>query len=179
MNSAQIDYALRNDACTQGLFAAVVPSDHLRPLIKQLRLPCAYVVNTDPSTQPGQHWVAFYFPPQAWEPAEFYDTYGQEAGSINGDLAHFLHKYKHRPPPRQNGQVVQGLLSSACGQHCIYFLALRSRGWTMAEILDLFSRQELDWNDSMVTAFVNRHFALDTVVMDWPYVLQTSVSKAT
>jgi hypothetical protein len=143
-------------------------------MVKARRLPCAYVVNTDPSSKPGTHWVAYYFPRDISQPAEFYDTYGQE---VSAELRHFLKKYGHLARPMQNTQVVQGLVSSACGQHCIYYLALRCRGWTMDEIVKLFSRTELNWNDSMVTAFVNKHFGLDTEVKDWPFLLQHSVNK--
>ena len=36
--------------------------------------PYGFVANTDPSTEPGMPWVAFYFPSR--EKGEFFDSYG-------------------------------------------------------------------------------------------------------
>ena len=39
-----------------------------------IRFPYGFVANTDPSTEPGTHWVAFYFPSR--DKGEFFDSYG-------------------------------------------------------------------------------------------------------
>ena len=39
------------------------------------RFPCGFVANTDPSDEPGAHWVAFYF--QSERKGEFFDSYGK------------------------------------------------------------------------------------------------------
>lgn len=38
--------------------------------------PTAFILNTDPSTKPGEHWVAVYFDPTGNATMEYYDSYG-------------------------------------------------------------------------------------------------------
>ena len=73
MNTAEITRALEQDPITSKSFLGVFPSDKLpQPLDKH---PCGFVANTDPSSKPGMHWVAFYFPSEG--EGEFFDSYGR------------------------------------------------------------------------------------------------------
>ena len=66
MDTLQIE---RNDSYAEKLFKGVYPKDQL-PTVEY---PGSYVVNTDPSTAPGEHWVAMFFNnPRS---AEFFDSY--------------------------------------------------------------------------------------------------------
>jgi len=71
MGSLLIAHLLQQDRLPQ--FCGVFPSDKLpqQPLAK----PSALVVNTDPSSKPGQHWVAFYF--DVDNTGDFFDSFGQ------------------------------------------------------------------------------------------------------
>ncbi len=173
MNTVEIDLALRSDECTRDYFGGVWASDRLKLVSKQCAMPVCFVANTDPSNRPGQHWVAFYFPPSG--PAEFFDSYGFEAerGSLNKFQTHFGHKSKI-----WNRTRMQGELSTACGQYCIYYLTLRCRGYAMDEIVRSFSgdRPDWNWNDSVAVAFVNKHFRLSTVNVDYAFVIQGALS---
>ena len=53
------------------IFDGVFPADEVPKLNT---FPCGFVANTDPSTEPETHWVAFYFPSR--EKGEFFDSYG-------------------------------------------------------------------------------------------------------
>ena len=63
MNTFQITRGLEQDPITSKNFCGVFPSDTLPQSIE--RYPCGFVVNTDPSSEPGTHWVAFYFPSES------------------------------------------------------------------------------------------------------------------
>ena len=52
---------------------AVTSADRL-PSRTDFQRPAGLIVNTDPFTRPGEHWVCFYFPQTG--PAEFFDSLG-------------------------------------------------------------------------------------------------------
>jgi hypothetical protein len=85
MNTNQIAYALEQDSITSKRFCGVFPSDRLPETIE--RYPCGFIANTDPSSQPGIHWVAFYFPTE--HKGEFFDSYG-EAPNYYHDISFTL-----------------------------------------------------------------------------------------
>ena len=161
MNSAQIHTVLSLDKCTRHTFKGVYPADQFQ-LDKEIS--SAVVVNTDPSDKPGQHWVAF------WSHAgqiEFFDSYGMKAKHYFPDL-NFDCIY--------NMKCLQSDYSSCCGQYCIYFIILRSRGHSIKEIGGYFSENK-KWNDAMVTGFVNKHCNVNVAIIDYNYVVQNCLNK--
>ena len=72
MNTLQIERALKRNTFTKKTFAGVFAADELPKIMNTF--PCGFVANTDPSTEPGTPWVAFYFPSR--EKGEFFDSYG-------------------------------------------------------------------------------------------------------
>ena len=60
MNTLQIKRALERDTFTKKIFGGVFAADELPKTFDTFS--CGLVANTDPSTEPGTHWVAFYFP---------------------------------------------------------------------------------------------------------------------
>ena len=71
MNTLQLERALKHNTFTKKIFVGVFAADELPKLNT---FPCGFVANTDPSTEPGTRWVAFYFPSR--EKGEFFDSYG-------------------------------------------------------------------------------------------------------
>ena len=71
MNTLQLERALKHNTFTKKIFVGVFAADELPTLNT---FPSGFVANTDPSTEPGTHWVAFYFPSR--EKGEFFDSYG-------------------------------------------------------------------------------------------------------
>ena len=53
----QIERILRRDPYCKKIFKGVYASDQ----IKRFSYPSAYVINSDPSTRPGKHWIAVFF----------------------------------------------------------------------------------------------------------------------
>ena len=72
MNTLQIKRALERNAFTKKIFGGVFAADEVPQIIDTF--PYGFVANTDPSTEPGTHWVAFYFPSR--DKGEFFDSYG-------------------------------------------------------------------------------------------------------
>ena len=136
MNTLQIKRALERNPYTKKTFCGVFPADQLPKTF--YTFPCGFVANTDPSTQPGTHWVSFYFPSR--EKGEFFDSYGH--------------------PPEHYGfkfYEIQSSWSEVCGQYCIFYLYHKSRGYSMNKIVNLFT-DNTSINDCNVACYVKKHF---------------------
>ena len=151
MNTAQIAGALTHNAVTSTKFCGVFPSDKIPRTIH--RYPCGFVVNTDPSTKPGTHWVAFYFPSE--EKAEFFDSYGHTPKYYKLSLGNLATKYIWT----FNHRTLQSAWTAVCGHYCIFYLAHRANGYSMNKIINLFDHDSMS-NDVHVERFVKAHFNL-------------------
>ena len=58
MNTAQIGRILQSDPHTWDVFVDVYAQDQLPK--RGQKYPSAYVCNTDPHTEEGEHWIAIY-----------------------------------------------------------------------------------------------------------------------
>ena len=149
MNTAQITHSLEQDRVTSKKFCGVFPSDKLPQTID--RYPCGFVANTDPSSGPGTHWVAFYSPSE--EKGEFFDSYGHAPEYYRRSFGDFL---KSRAWDF-NRRKLKSVWSDVCGQYCIFYLSHRARGQSMSDIVHLFNNDTI-LNDTKVSQFVKRHF---------------------
>lgn len=161
MNSAQIHYILSNDELTRYQFKGVYARDHFN---EKTSKPGLYVINTDDSDKPGEHWVAIYNNGRE----EFFDSYGNHPSyfGINTTKNVIYNKTRY-----------QNDLSTCCGQYCIYFLTLRCRHHDMGQIKSYLEPSMKMWNDNMVTRYVNKHFNIKTDVSDYPFVIQFCLNK--
>ena len=149
MNSAEIADILRRDQQTTHYFRGVFASDELPK--RQLPRPSALVVNTDPSTEPGQHWVGIFITKDG--EGEYFDSYGQPP---------FLKSFEtffrnHSDGTRFNRQRLQGPFSTVFGQYTLFYLLHRCRGMSMNAITRHFST-DLNYNDVVVNDFIRRNF---------------------
>ena len=133
MNTAQITNALEQDPVTSKKFCGVFPSDKLPQTID--RYPCGFVANTDLSSEPGTHWVAFYFPSE--EKGEFFDSHGHAPEYYRKSFGDFLRSRAWD----FNRRKLQSAWSDVCGQYCIFYLSHRARGRSMSNIVHLFNNQ--------------------------------------
>jgi hypothetical protein len=98
------------------------------------RYPCAYVINTDPASLPGKHWVACFIqsPKHA---LEFFDSYGQ------APAAYPSIRLPSFPRVRVvSSNVFQSARSMVCGHYCIYFVCQRLRSFSVKDILCTLTR---------------------------------------
>ena len=72
MNTIQLINVISKDELARKNFCGVLPIDHLP--IKNLTHDCSFIINTDPSTERGQHWVAIFAPLNG--DIEYFDSYG-------------------------------------------------------------------------------------------------------
>ena len=150
MNSLQLERALERNPFTKRTFRGVFAADELPDLDT---FPCGFVANTDPRTEPGTHWVAFYFPSR--DKGEFFDSYG------------YPPEYYGEPFTAYNVETInshklQSSWSEVCGHYCIFYLYYRSRRHSMSKIVNMFS-SNTTINDCKVSCYVKKHF---NVVID-------------
>ena len=145
MNSAQITQLLRADPYTRDVFAGVYPRDRLPRTIKNY--PSAYVCNTDPHTDEGEHWIAIYVDDDG--SGEYFDSYGLPP--LHATFTNFLNK--QCTMWTYNDKRLQGLASTVCGQYCIFYLMHRCRGFSMDTIAYMCGSNLQD-NDVLVHDFI-------------------------
>lgn len=93
------------------------------------------IVNTQPASLPGEHWVAFYRPARTFH-IEFFDSYGQppERYGFSVDLS----------SPQVSNIIfsnfpLQGYGSSVCGHYCLLFIFFRSKLDSLASAIKILA----------------------------------------
>ena len=164
MDSLEIARILKQDRFTKHYFRGVFACDQLPT--RYVPRPSAFVVNTDPSNKPGQHWVAIYITQNG--EGEYFDSYGQKP--TLPQLKSFLKK--NATSTTYNQRPLQGPLSAVCGQYTIFFLLNRCRGLSLTKIISLFSSDKMD-NDFSVNEFIREHFPrIKTLVYDESFLVR-------
>lgn len=149
MNTLDLIQAMEQDSKSHGKFCGVYASDTLPKVIENY--PCGLIVNTDPQTEKGSHWLAMYFPSK--ESAEFFDSYGNPPDFYEENFKTFLNSHSRKWT--YNHRCLQSLTSSMCGQFCVYFLLNRIRGKSLLQIVKSFN-DNVSVNDQRVSHFVRR-----------------------
>jgi hypothetical protein len=150
MNTKQIKYVIKKDPITSKKFGGVFAENRL-PRSPDF-YPCGYIANTDPSNEPGKHWVAFYL--QSPTEGEFFDSYGHQPQFYGHHFVEFLNQNSKRWS--FNKKELQSAFTAVCGEYCIFYLMHRARGVRMSSIVRLFNPNKLR-NDHSVYEFVMKN----------------------
>lgn len=150
MNTLQLLHVIQVDPKSRTKFCGVYAADTLPNVIHHY--PCGLIVNTDPISEQGSHWLAMYFPSN--DVGEFFDSYGYPPEFYKKNFKMFLNS--HTKTWTYNPRCLQSLNSSTCGQFCLYFIMNRNRGKTLQSIVRSFSNDR-SLNDHRVSVFVGRH----------------------
>ena len=102
---------------------------------RRRREPCcfrarSFVANTDPSTLPGYHWVAFVVFADRPSVIYFFDSFGMPLSSYDDLYQTCLNKGYFSDThivASVNTRSLQGPTSSVCGHYCVLFLYLCAR----------------------------------------------------
>jgi hypothetical protein len=125
---------------TKELYHGEFPMDQLPTL-----QPGAYIINTDDSDGPGQHWLAVYVDDDI---VEYFDSYGLPP--CDSRLERFLGKcYVYNAIP------LQQIFSNACGFYCVYYILHRARNYSMIDIINVLKKSD---GDFVVKDFLYRHY---------------------
>lgn len=126
---------------------------------KQRQLPCCYIINTDNSGKPGQHWLAIY--ENSFTDLSqniFFDSYGSVPSELNA-------LWKQFDSYKRSSQDYQQRHSTVCGDYCLYVLKLFNMGKTLENVLSRFDRYDKEHNDERVS---------ERIHAEYPRILNTS-----
>lgn len=140
MNTYQIEKILKTNMLTRKYFLGVFSRDEL-PFI--YKYPCCFILNTDPSNKPGEHWLAIYYDEN--QNAEFFDPAGYDPSRYR--LLTYLDKTSKSW--KFNNQRLQGFFSELCGQYCILYLITRCGNYSLKTFINMFTT-DYDKNDDII-----------------------------
>lgn len=154
MNNFQIEKLLHCHLITRSTFAGVFALDTLPESVREKR-PSAYVVNTEPISEEGEHWVCFYFPKDV-QTVEYFDSLGKLL--IKGEFIDFIGA--HGLKIHVNHQPIQDAMSKNCGQYVMFYILCRCMNFSMKSIIAfLRSEKENGTNvDEIVVKTVAKNF---------------------
>ncbi len=145
LNTADIFSILQRDKRTNSQFRGVHACNQLPAYSPATSL---YVCNTDPSDEPGEHWVVIYVDEK--RRGEFFDPFGSHPS-----VSHFERFLNENTLSwKCNTTAVQHPLSNACGYHCVYFALHRCVGYDMNAVMNMLYSDDLWFNDDLVKTFV-------------------------
>ena len=125
MNTNRIERLLNKDPFVKNIFKKACAKDELL----HVNYPSAYVINSHPSSKPGEHWIAVYFDKHG--KGEYFDSYGLPP-SVNGFTALMERNSKEWV---YNDKTLQSLFFTTCGHYCVYFVLYRCRGYTVVCVI--------------------------------------------
>ena len=152
LKGGQLERALRSDPITRKQFRGVWAVDLLPPSHR----PGIYICNTATSQDPGEHWIAFYFPSHG--PVEFFDSMGHVPEYYQVAFQYFM--IQEGRDYLYNCKQIQNYGTSTCGYYCLYFAAQRCRGQSMIDIVKSFDSENLTLNELKVVDFVDSHYSM-------------------
>lgn len=159
MNNEQINKLLRGHWTTRNIFVSVHAIDTL-PRCHRDDLPAAYVANTAPSYESGEHWIAYYFPISG--SVEYFDSFGEKPSR---ESLLFL-----QSKPKINNMFLQNPMSTACGQYVIFYIWCRASGIPMNRIVKKLHSMGGKRADDYVNHIVENIFGMDLDVFDEKFV---------
>jgi hypothetical protein len=145
MNTTQINSILRRNPVTRQIYRGCFPSDMI-PSFR--RFPSAMVVNFDPHTQGGTHWVAIYAPDKLH--AFYFDSTASDGVD---SIEEYLRK-NFKITVLQN-VALQKPGTTVCGYYAIYFIFRSALGYTIDEIQEQLEKSKNP--DIFVSRYVQKH----------------------
>lgn len=157
MNTEQIDCTLRSDPLTRRTYLGCFPINCIPDVSSKNA--AAFVLNSDPSDMPGEHWVCINICDSM---AVFFDSFALPP-SIYSDTLHEL--VYDKPNVWVNQTRLQSGESNLCGQYCIYALRALAEGLSPNRLLHPFS-DNLTQNDRWIA----QQFEKDILTERYPRV---------
>jgi hypothetical protein len=149
MDTNQINCTLDSVPWIKRAYAGCFSVDKL-PTVHSL--PMAMVVNADPSSKPGSHWLALYFTVD--RRCELFDSLGRHPLAYGIDFMRYANQFGNGV--WQCFGRTQSAISNVCGQYCVYFIACRCQRISAEQVASTFNQLNREKNDRLVVAFFLR-----------------------
>ena len=140
---------------TQPFFGGVLNPDTLPKTVT--KYPIFFFCNSDLSQEKGSHWLLIYLKGVNSAPI-FFDSIGKKPEEYNSLIQNFL--IMQGPDYLINEQRVQAYNTSSCGMYCLFVSDLLCQDLTLEEIMNLFNRGDLGYNEMLVDSYVNGHMLM-------------------
>ena len=133
MDTRQIMCCLRYVSSYLGVFPSDLLPQHFIARSGTL------VVNTDPHTESGSHWIAIHFQPRSHS-SYYFDRYGLPPYIIS--IQSFLRR--NSSVWDYNAVQLQGPTSTVCAKYCCLFALDMDRGYTPKQFVGLLATASAD-----------------------------------
>lgn len=126
MNTYELEEYMLSDPFIRRYYGGVIAADQL-PLI--VHKPSIFIVNTDPISLPGEHWIVLFMSTVC----EHFDSAGMKP---RDEFENYL--TAKGPTYMYNDKRVQSFDTETCGLFCLFYCYFRCRGYKFKEIMDMF-----------------------------------------
>jgi len=151
LSTLDIEKVMKSNKYTKKCFKGVFAIDKIPKKVKSK--PAMYVINTDKSSKPGQHWLAVYFPSNGC--SEFFDSFGRPPANYV-EIKKFLKN--NSKCIIYNNKQLQSLLTQVCGQYCCVFLMNKCKRKSMKMFVKLFNVKKPYENDIKIMKLFKKEF---------------------
>ncbi len=136
MNAGEITCFIRKSPLLSTQNLGVFAVDRL-PVVRasEMKYPFSLIVNTDMWGNKGKHWIAIYI--ASPQEGEFFDSLGNGPSHYSGVFLDFMKRYCGKL--KWNDRQLQSHETDVCGQYCLFYLSMRSRGLPLDLIVSPFS----------------------------------------
>jgi hypothetical protein len=115
-------------------FLGAFPRDLIPLNVTQKQKSLAMIVNTHTSEKSGEHWISIILNKDGT--GEYFDSYGLPP--LHGDISEYLDKmcplgWGYNPI------TLQCLSCITCGHYCVFYVKMRSLGFTYCDFISIFS----------------------------------------
>lgn len=146
MQTHEIERVLRRNPLTRGSFRGVFASDILPNYNVK---PGVYIINFDPLSKPGIHWIAVHVIDS--QHVEYFDSYAIQPFVPN--ILIFLSKFSSL---RTNPTRLQNYKSDLCGEYCCLYTLFKSTKRSLSQFIGVFSHPHI--NDCKVAILFAKFF---------------------
>jgi len=149
LSDTVLNFLAKDDRELKPFFRGVFPVDQLPSVSKK----CvnAYIVNTDPAGEPGEHWFAIW---TKGHTCEVFDSFGLPLSSYNNPtLQTWFHQ---RSEILSSDQPLQAMDSFTCGHYALFFLKAKARHVSFQDFLAQWHSHNLVLNDRRVAEQLQR-----------------------
>lgn len=146
MDTHEIQQALKDIVGSLHREKNVYASNRLPMFVSK---PAYIIVNMDPDTKPGSHWVAIHIDKN--NIGEYFDSFGRKPTGY-----HFSFMNRNCKRWSYNHKILQNALTSVCGKYCLLYLYYKFKKYTMDYFVSMFDYDNTLLNDFMLKYMYDR-----------------------
>ena len=154
-DTIQLQQVCEKDADIAPTFLGVFAADQIPWQELRKRNDWSIIINTDPISKPGKHWIAVMKRSRDNGKCLFFDSYGKGPTTYNAGL------WKPLTECVKNDKDYQQTTSTVCGDYCVFFLKLFSKEQSpmnMNVLDNFFDEHDDQANDEQVHRIVHRWY---------------------